>query len=328
MRFCIGLPSGTAFTAGQRQLLVLSFQIATNLTAVTNLAVGFGNQPVAQEVGSVNADVLPVQFVGGVVAVTPSYEADVSPRFNGDGRLTGTDYTLIGRFVAGLSTISNANEFARADCAPRAIPGNGMLSGTDWTQAGRYVVGLDAPQLAGGPMAPTFGPPSRQPKDALSGPVLRLVGGAAVPGGQMTMPLELAAMGDENTLAFSVVFDPLVFRYDAVTYGTGLIPSAQLLLNTSGVSAGRLACCSVCPPGQRLLRAPNKCCWSRCGRNHPLQSQKLWSRSAIPRSSARWGRSPPKCCRRITIRRGSRLEPTWHRPLGSLWGRTPGHNFS
>jgi hypothetical protein len=69
----------------------------------------------------------------------------------------------------------------------------------------------------------------------------------------MTIPMELAALGDENTLAFSVVFDPLVFRYDAVAYGAGLAPNAQLLLNTNGVSAGRLGVLLGLPSGTAFV---------------------------------------------------------------------------
>ena len=248
----LGLPSGAAFAAGPQQLVVVTFQIAADLAAATNVPVELGNQPVALEVGSANADALPAQFVGGVVAVVFGYEADVSPRLNGDGRLTGTDWTLVGRFVAGLSTISNASEFARADCAPRSTLGDGRLTATDWTQAGRYVVGLDAPQLAGGPMAPLSGLLSRPAKNGSSGRVLRLAGGVAPTNGPVAVPVELVALGDENTLAFSVVFDPVLFRYGSVAYGTALPPNAQLMLNTNGAGAGRLGVLLGLPSGMQF----------------------------------------------------------------------------
>ena len=249
----LGLPSGAAFPAGLRQIAVFNFRVSAGITNATNVAVGFGSQPVAPEVGSADAEALSAQFVGGLVAVTPGLEADVSPRPNGDGRLTATDWTLVGRFVTGMETISNASEFARADCAPRSTLGDGCITATDWTQAGRYVVGLDAPHPVGGPAAklcaPLFGEASRQPKADASGRLLRLVSGAASPGGQVTIPVELVAVGDENTLAFSVAFDPAALRYDAVTFGTALPLNAQLLLNTNGVGSGRLGVLLGLPVG-------------------------------------------------------------------------------
>ena len=65
----LALPSGEPFAAGTRELAVVTFRVATNLTYRTNLAVSFGNQPVFQEVGSSDAEVLPASFVGGAVEI-------------------------------------------------------------------------------------------------------------------------------------------------------------------------------------------------------------------------------------------------------------------
>src|SRR5262249_43154071 len=84
------------------------------------------------------------------------YEADVTPRPNGDnnGTVTIADWVQIGRFAAGLDTAEIGSEFQRADCAPRATLGDGEISIADWVQAGRYAAGLDPIVPAGGPSGP------------------------------------------------------------------------------------------------------------------------------------------------------------------------------
>lgn len=83
------------------------------------------------------------------------YEADVSPRdTSGDGQLSTTDWVMIGRFVASLSSYTVGREFQKADCAPSSTLGDGHLSLSDWVQAGRYIAALDDRRLAGGPMYP------------------------------------------------------------------------------------------------------------------------------------------------------------------------------
>jgi len=52
--------------------------------------------------------------------------------------------------VVRLDAVSAGSEFRAADCAPRASLGNGQIGVTDWVQVGRYVAGLDSLTTAGG----------------------------------------------------------------------------------------------------------------------------------------------------------------------------------
>src|SRR5208282_4806385 len=107
-------------------------------------AISFGDAPVGRQLSDTGANVLPATYTNGAVSITPgTYEADVTPRPNGGNKPDGvTDWVQVGRFVAGLDTVSggdtNGDEFQRADCAPRSTLGDGKLDITDWVQAGRY----------------------------------------------------------------------------------------------------------------------------------------------------------------------------------------------
>ncbi len=64
----LALPSGQTFAAGARQLVVVTFAVASGAAAgATPLA--FGDQPVAREVAAANATILPCNFVAGSVTI-------------------------------------------------------------------------------------------------------------------------------------------------------------------------------------------------------------------------------------------------------------------
>ena len=153
-------------------------------------------------------------------------EADVSPRTTGNGAVTIADWTQVGRFVAGLDTIQESNEYQRADCAPRATFGDGKLTIADWVQAGRYAAGLDTVVVAAGPTAPVaslamagqramdWQPENARQVRALSRSLLR---------GQIaSVPLEFQALGNENALGFTVNYDPRVLSFYRATTEKGI----------------------------------------------------------------------------------------------------------
>ena len=175
-------PAGQSLARGSIEIATLSLRIASNAGNTTQATVSFSDQPVPREIVSSNVDVLQATYSGGTVTTTAGFEADLSPRPNGDQRLTAADSTLLARLVAGLSSQSDLspNEFIRADCAPRATSGDGRITAADSTQAARYVVGLDAPQPAGGPNRSLLG--SIGPGNVVRKSVTRLFVGFTVSG--------------------------------------------------------------------------------------------------------------------------------------------------
>jgi regulation of enolase protein 1 (concanavalin A-like superfamily) len=178
------------------------------------------------------------------------FEADLMPRPAGDGSLTVADWTMVGRMAVGLDTPGNASEFARADCAPRDTLGNGAISIADWVQAGRYAAGLDPKTPAGGPngisLAGTF-PPAPVPTAARMLSLSRL---PAAPE-RVRVVVRLLALGDENSLGFSLGFDPAELTWEGAAVGrdaaTGL-----LMQNTHAAPEGRVGLALALPAGARF----------------------------------------------------------------------------
>ncbi len=240
----LGLPAGQTFPPGAQELIEIEFTAAI-VTNATTTPITFGDQPIVRQVSDVAGQVLSATYTAGSVAIAAvQYEADVSPRPNGDKAVTVTDWVLIGRFAAGLDFPTNATEFQRADCAPRATLGNGRISITDWVQAGRYAAGLD-------PLTPVGGPTSPAPAVAVSS-ASRPIGprpltsrqvnasGSAFDQGQSgSISISLQSQGNENALGFSLLFDPTSMSYTGATLGSGAA-GANLNVNTDEVGSGRV----------------------------------------------------------------------------------------
>lgn len=90
-------------------------------------------------------------------ATPTGFEADVSPRNQGDGNLASSDVVQMRRFVSGLDLpVQTSNEYQRADCAPRVSLGDGVLNAADVIQSRRYAAGLEPLTAAGGPEPTSF----------------------------------------------------------------------------------------------------------------------------------------------------------------------------
>lgn len=258
----LSLPAGQQFSAGTRQILSILFRVPAN-ASVGSTPVGFGDQPVRREVVDANARSLSGNFIAGQVIITPEgYEADVSPRPNGenDGNITLADFVQVGRYVAGLDTPTMAGEFQRADCAPLNTLGDGRLTVTDWAQAGRYVAGLDAVQRAGGPVEPVAtafqSDPvfndrrSSQVADKIShiyldSEILKATGSNEL---QRSVTIVLNARGDENALGFSLSFNPAQWRFVSASTGRDA-GGARLLVNAKHAAQGRIGLAMAIPAG-------------------------------------------------------------------------------
>jgi hypothetical protein len=237
------LPTGETFPPGAQVLIQVAFRAGIVLSP-TSTPITFADQPVVRQVSDATGNVLTATYTSGsVVIAAVAYEADVSPRPTGNQAVTVTDVVLIGRFAARLDSPTNAGEFQRADCAPRATLGNGRISITDWVQAGRYAAGLDPLTPAGGPSSPTpmaanvaVRPSAPMP---LTSRQIVSTGTTLDQGQSGSVLVSLQAQGNENALGFSLIFDPAKLTYTGASLGSGAI-GATLNVNADGASSGQV----------------------------------------------------------------------------------------
>ncbi len=96
----LALPAGQSFAGAARQILSLNFAVAANGNAATTM-IAFGDQPVASEVASVSAAVLPAIFNSGTVTMTRTAAGVSAASFTG-GALAAE--TIAAAFGANLAT--------------------------------------------------------------------------------------------------------------------------------------------------------------------------------------------------------------------------------
>jgi len=249
----LAFPANQTFSAGARQMIVLTFAIPAS-AAFGSTTISFGDQPVMREASDVNANALLLNFSSGAVTITKGFEADVTPRPDGDnnGMVTITDWVQIGRFVAGVDAVALGNEFQRADCAPRVSQGDGRISITDWTQAGRYAAGLDPVIPAGGPTAPisqiSDGNEHRKMEDGRSSFVYGI--SQTISGGER-LTIQVDALGVENALGFSLLFDAAQWRFVSAVIGRDA-RAATLHINSAQVARGQIGVALALPAGRAL----------------------------------------------------------------------------
>lgn len=250
----VSQPSGVSFPAGTQEVVRVAF-LAQPVTNTISATIAFADVPTGRQLVDAYANILPASYAAGTMTLTPvDYEADVSPRPNGDHQVTIADWVQVGRFVAGLDTVANDNEFLRADCAPRANLGNGNLTVTDWVQAGRYAVGLDPLTPVGGPTAAHLSGAGSvvakglEVKDGDPVRTLEVSRLSAHPGQNINVPIILHALGDENALGFSISFDPAIMDFSDATAGTGAV-GATVNLNSAAAGDGQVGLVVALSPG-------------------------------------------------------------------------------
>jgi hypothetical protein len=183
-------------------------------------------------------------FQGGNIVISQAdYEGDVFPPGAGDHVLDIRDWIREGRLVAGLETVTNQDEFLRADCAPLADKGDGILTVADWVQVGRFAVGLDPVTVVGGPIA-TNNLVTRLVKVVPYGltpnaPTIWVSSTSVLAGASVQLPVFLDAVGNENAAGFSVSFDPTQLKLTSVAAGSGA-GNATFLANTNGAAQGQV----------------------------------------------------------------------------------------
>jgi PKD repeat protein len=264
----LSLPSGTSFTAGTKNLIVVTFT-AANVGTSTQTAITFGDQPIGREVANSSAEVLATAFIPGTLAISTGLEGDVAPRPNGsnNGTVSVADWVQVGRFAAGVDTIGPGLEFQKADCAPRNTLGNGSVTVSDWVQAGRYAAGVDPPSSAGGPTGPSTGAPTPEKVlglqansigEAISiSRAVRMSHALHQADRDSTISIELEAQGTENALGFSLMFDPETYRFSSAESGLDA-QSAILHVNQTSAAKGRIGIAIALPSGQSFRAGTNQ----------------------------------------------------------------------
>ncbi len=252
----LALPAGQRFSAGVRQIAIVTFAVAATSAASTTITPV--DQPILCQASDVNANSLPVSCVSGVLTIFQGLEADVAPRPNGNGAVTIADCVQAGRFIAGLDTPSTGagGEFQRTDTAPKDTRGDGRLAITDWVQSCRYSAALDPAQSAGGPTSPvataaTATPQSRAPDASADARTLRVISAAADGDGISWLNITLDAQGNENAIGFSLIFDPTAWRFVSATPG-GDTAEAMINVNPHQAMFGRLGVALSLPAGRTL----------------------------------------------------------------------------
>jgi subtilase family serine protease len=81
--------------------------------------------------------------------------------------------------------------------------------------------------------------------------LLRIVERSVATSGEVDVPVELVALGDENAVGFSLAFDPSRLTFVSASAGAGA-SGASLLANTSEASAGRVGVALVRGTGERF----------------------------------------------------------------------------
>lgn len=137
----LALPSGQAFPAGTRQLVSINFAVAGNAPAGAT-PIGFGNQPVAQEVADVGANEQAATFTGGTVTVQAACPAiTISPATLGGGQI-GQPYSQQLTQIGGTAPIT----WSLTGNLPNNVTLNastGLISGTP-TASGTYPITVTA----------------------------------------------------------------------------------------------------------------------------------------------------------------------------------------
>lgn len=270
----VALQAGQNFAVGTKQIVTVTFN--TLPTNAYNSPVTFGDVPITKQVVNTNADALPTNFLDGAVTFAQGYESDVAPRptGSGNGSITVTDFSQIGKFVAGIDQMNAIyNEFQRADSAPRVSLGNGVLTVADYTQAGRYAAGLDPATPTGGQASANRFVFDRKGKltgesfdlfKNLSGlkelsegetpnaaqTVVRVAPAQAHAGQQVVVSIETDAQGTENGFGFTLNYDSAKLSSPLVLSGAGVPVGSTLIPNT--LQAGKVGVVLGLPFGQAM----------------------------------------------------------------------------
>ncbi len=95
----LALPAGQTIQAGQRQIIVINFAVATEGEATT-ATISFGDQPVTREISDANANSVPVNFSSGTVTLTRSVASVSAASFTGQSLASEAIVAAFGQNLA------------------------------------------------------------------------------------------------------------------------------------------------------------------------------------------------------------------------------------
>ncbi|NUM79034.1 T9SS type A sorting domain-containing protein, partial [candidate division KSB1 bacterium] len=244
----LALPSGQSFAVGDRELLLVDFDVMPSVEATT---IDFSDQPIPREILDIGTNSLAATWTPATINLPVGYEADVAPRPFGsrDGTITIEDWIQAGRFIAVLDTPQTAsNEFQRIDCSPRAC-GDGRLSLADWVQAGRYAAGFDTVTAACGPNNVITDLSAYTTQNSTSARMISAQNDTFISGQNGSLLITLAADGSENAFGFSLNYDADLLTFLNVSLGANAT-DATLYVNDRNKSNGRIGVILALPAGQ------------------------------------------------------------------------------
>ncbi len=277
-RVGIGLGQPLGFPAGTTQLVRVTFNVISNTATTSQLT--FGNTPINSEVGDLNGNVTTSIFIPGTITIASASGSGIEGDINrtalgvagtGDGDVNVGDQLQYQRFLSGRDCPGiSPNEQQRLDAGPRTTGGDGVLGGADGTAIDAYARHDSAtdfdpnttgwqPTPAGGPTGITNLGCTPGPDPAAAAVAEAVVGESAdrtvrlIPGtvnnGEVTVEVELNAVGNEAGTQFGIHFDPTVVSLSDVsgvnansdiTPGTDAPAGTTLNVNAAGAANGNI----------------------------------------------------------------------------------------
>lgn len=129
----MALPTGQVFTAGVKQLVVVTFNLAVNAPAGPTL-ITFGDLPVAREVSDANANSLATTFTAGEVVVQQPNPVPTLTSLNPSSAIVGSN---------GISLMVNGSNFV----ALSTVRWNGVIRTTQFVNSGQLTATIPASDL-------------------------------------------------------------------------------------------------------------------------------------------------------------------------------------
>jgi len=103
----LALPAGQAFAAGTRQLVIVTFTVAS-AAARGMTPINFGDQPVTREVAGVNGSVLPTEFPAGKVTIAGALASVSAASFTGATLAPESIVSAFGTLLATATQIASS----------------------------------------------------------------------------------------------------------------------------------------------------------------------------------------------------------------------------